>query len=210
MTRVKFDYSNYNKLCKKCETHVQSSSKHCNTCSRCVNDFDHHCKWLNNCIGKANYKAFALLLVGFIALTAVQFVTAMFSLLRVSNLQTKERESAEDLYNDLRVHYGACGALIGLSVVPCVFTCQLGFFHIWLRWKGLTTYEYILKKRMAKDPNFINPNFENAFEPYILKEDEPTRKQRRVPSVMPMDDKSLSGSIELSHSEDAPLKGKSS
>jgi palmitoyltransferase len=208
ITRQKFDFTSYNKLCKKCETHVQSSSKHCNSCDRCVNDFDHHCKWLNNCIGKANYRPFAVLLVSFILLTAVQFLSALFSILQVMSGQSDERSAAEDYYSDVRVHYGACGSLLGLSAVPCVLTCQLGLFHIWLWTKKMTTYEYILKKRMAKDPNFINPNFENAFEPYIHKETEQPQNHRRMPVVIPYDDKassSIVGSLEVSANENSPL-----
>lgn len=208
---IKFDLSPFNTICRICDTHVQSSSKHCNTCKRCVDGFDHHCKWLNNCIGQANYRMFVLLLVSFFLLTLVQLLTAIFSIIMVSKSNTDERSRAEDLYKDLKVHYGACGTLIGLATIPCILTCQLGLFHIWLHKKRQTTYQYILQKRIQKDPNYLSPNYENAFEPYLHTKKVNPDKTRRAPSVIPLNCKmkEIIGSEEMSGCEEAPLKDES-
>lgn len=205
----KQDYTDFNKICVKCETHVQFSSKHCSVCHRCVNDFDHHCKWLNNCIGGANYRQFGCLLISFAMLTAVQVVTAAFSLLQVLTPQSDERKTAEKYYNDIRVHFGAIGVLLSFAGISCVLVSQLGLFHIWLRCKRMTTYEYVLKRRLQKDSIINKRYFENTFEPFVAtSHNAPQHKIRRSPSVVPLNDnsQSMGSSLEMSGSENAPFK----
>eukprot|EP00892_Ulva_mutabilis_P012532 jgi/Ulvmu1/9651/UM054_0083.1 len=133
--------------CCLCKSHVDTSSKHCQACNKCVLGFDHHCVWLNCCIGSHNYKSFVALLALSILLFSAQLSVA---LLKVVISYTHP----EFLSGRLPFATTVTGVRVLLAIVAIVTLCatcltgDLLCFHLILRAKGLTTYEYILA---AKD-----------------------------------------------------------
>ena len=123
--------------CSLCDSIVDPSSKHCAQCNRCVAGFDHHCKWLNTCIGKTNYNCFVLLLF---SVLCHSLITLTFSL-QVFILGLKE--------NNVLI---CCFSFIfGVeSLVFASLDINLILLHLYLKLKGLSTYEYIVSKRMKK------------------------------------------------------------
>lgn len=118
--------------CVHCSTHVQPRSKHCWCCQKCVVGFDHHCPWLNNCIGEANYRFFVIL---------VWLMIAMLGMLCSSMVRSLSEEYSV--------------ALVSLLVVNFPFFCLLivlAVFHIFLYFKGITTYEYLKSKPVDLAP----------------------------------------------------------
>lgn len=121
-------------FCRICDLAVSLRAKHCGQCNRCTEGFDHHCKWLNNCIGDKNYRLFIVLVV-------VLSLDKVFILFFVVN-------SLIDSYSN--EEFGLFAGLILLATETC---CVLGFclnlliFHIYLKCVGITTYQYLLRRR---------------------------------------------------------------
>lgn len=147
--RLPFDESLYRFNCNACGTNVNNNAKHCSSCNRCVAGFDHHCKWLNNCIGKANYKGFCVLIAVLAACQAVQLV---FTAVAISRLAREDMDNIDHYLKSepiiplvlLFVHIFFAGVVfIGVSHLICL--------HIYLKWKGLTTFEWIKQRREAAD-----------------------------------------------------------
>ncbi|KAL0238868.1 hypothetical protein PCE1_004559 [Barthelona sp. PCE] len=136
-------------FCNYCNTTVRKESKHCRICNKCTERFDHHCVWLNNCIGNANYKAF------FVFLSISSFLVLVFLFLGVY-LVCSWLFKLQPVYNEYLRHSSPIFLLIGITVVTvisipcCVLILQLLFFHINLIAHNMTTFEFIVKQRMAK------------------------------------------------------------
>lgn len=172
-----FDHKKYPKICQVCKSHVNKDSKHCRDCGRCVLHFDHHCKWLNNCIGLKNYTWFVLLITSLQGLVTSHCVSGIKLTLEVI--------SNKDL--DLVLFEGQTEWYLGLlsffnllSAVVAFFNLQLLAFHLFLKLKGMTTYEYIVMRRnkpkanQVADANSLDKSskyeevpLEEIFEPYI-------------------------------------------
>ena len=138
--------------CSICKSRVQDYSKHCGQCNRCVNGFDHHCKWLNNCIGARNYRYFAVLIGSVSLLLVVEIVFGVVALQGVRTEDGRER---------LGNRYGVegkwvVGVMVGLGVdlvglIGCfVPLFRLVLLQLYLRKRGLTTYEYHMITRQRK------------------------------------------------------------
>ena len=119
---------------------MTKTSKHCGSCDRCVDGFDHHCKWLNNCIGSLNYRLFILLINSLEASEIILFSFEVHALTKYHN----------------RI-------VLALIIVDCILNffifLLVGYLisiHVWLKLKGITTYEYIKAKRKEKAKK-INP-----------------------------------------------------
>ena len=129
-------------MCSLCCTFVSSDSKHCSRCNRCVVRFDHHCKWLNNCVGGANYHLFVATI-----LAAAGFETVVVSFDVVAVVYWPSQ--SVDLMNDsstlalLLVH-------LAISLAADICVLQLIVMHVYLRCNHLTTYEYLLSKRLHR------------------------------------------------------------
>lgn len=121
-------------ICSACDTYVSQTAKHCARCDRCVEDFDHHCKWLNTCIGKCNYAWFCALLAVTEACQAVQFVFAL-------RLAIHQERNAE---------FGVLLVLITGSGLAILGASHLILLHCWLKYKGITTFEWIRTRRERK------------------------------------------------------------
>jgi palmitoyltransferase len=143
-----FDSESYSKQCPICRTHVLEKTKHCVECGRCTQDFDHHCKWLNNCIGVHNYRVFAGLITALQLmlsnLTAAGVLTAVQAL-----TDGAARDNIRRVFGgeELLGYYIASLMVTGLAGVLGVLNAHLLVFHIYLKAKGISTYEFILARR---------------------------------------------------------------
>ncbi|CAG9333181.1 unnamed protein product [Blepharisma stoltei] len=133
-----------NFMCTICKCYVTETSKHCGSCDRCVDNFDHHCKWLNNCIGKSNYKQFIRLIL---LLEANLVILLIFEILIIDKWKNKGLDIDEDIEN-------ADIFFIILDIIlNSIFLLLVGYliiFHIFLKFKKLTTYDWIRQRKKAK------------------------------------------------------------
>jgi len=140
--------------CSTDHTYVSASSKHCRRCNRCTEEFDHHCKWINNDIGKANYKAFFVMISSVMVFLTVYLVFAIIVTVNYANDHLLISNNVF-LYGDNRK--GILAGLIimwifmGLSCAFLVLDVNLVLFHIFLRYKGLTTFQYITAVEERKE-----------------------------------------------------------
>ncbi|CAD8085803.1 unnamed protein product [Paramecium sonneborni] len=119
-----------NCYCKICLAFVKGPSKHCKSCNRCTDQFDHHCIWLNNCIGSQNYKFFFILMF----LLELYLITVMIVSFMIKSI--------------------ICYIEIGITFLLLIPITFLLVMHIYFRFKGITTYEYILlKRKIAQKPS---------------------------------------------------------
>lgn len=146
-----FDSSRFSKQCPICETHVLEKTKHCMQCNRCTVDFDHHCKWLNNCIGKSNYRYF-LYLIAFLELMMMVSISAGISTTDQIFASQDLQGEVRDLFNTDSILWYYITSITVTSIAALVFGLNgnLIAFHIYIRAKGLSTYEFILEKREQK------------------------------------------------------------
>lgn len=128
--------ADYRAFCSLCNCNVELSSKHCGQCNRCVDKFDHHCKWLNNCVGGRNYKVFIWLICALQLTTAV--VIAFAAELLVDSEELNHREIV------------VIAVMLFANIGVFVANGQLILLHMWLKYKGMTTYEYIMLKRSQR------------------------------------------------------------
>lgn len=137
-------------FCTTCFKYVKENSRHCKICNKCVYKFDHHCTSLNNCIGEQNYSKFVKLLFSLQAYTLSQFIFSLLTIIRLTyysgithrllNIPTKASLS----FNFLTL-------LLSFSVFSLVTGLLL--LHLYLYYRGLTTYEYIISKRLTSNNN---------------------------------------------------------
>lgn len=140
-------------FCIICCSNINGSSKHCKKCNKCVEYFDHHCDWLNNCIGKANYSYFYFLLL--ILLIQLFYGTGICLYGFIKYIQWKN--SFDKIDND-KDRYSLPSAAITMilavsDLILGVNLTYLWLIHTWLKYKGITTYEYILMKIEARELN---------------------------------------------------------
>lgn len=133
-------------ICRLCKSNVSKTSKHCAPCGRCVNSFDHHCKWLNNCVGARNYKHFLVSVIGFFLNSLFIFIFTLELIIEYSE-NKGELEEIIDENESIKAWIAQTIILFGYSVISAVLLGNLLFFHIWLKCKGLTTFEYVLSRR---------------------------------------------------------------
>ena len=120
--------------CSICTSSVSPYSKHCGQCNRCVDNFDHHCRWLNTCIGDSNYKYFIMLIIS-LFVHMIEFL--LYSLVvGLSSLKSKDMLTTAISF-----------IFVSEASLVLIFDFNLICLHIYLKCKGLTTYEHITKKR---------------------------------------------------------------
>ena len=140
------EMENRPKTCGLCQMPIDESCKHCSYCNRCVVGFDHHCKWLNNCIGRRNYRYFLLCIT---SLEALLLTTLLGNLSALVCSVTDSGSTSQSVFGEKGtvVATAVLGAAVLAAAVGVVAVGQLIGFHVWLWKHGLTTFEYITKKR---------------------------------------------------------------
>jgi palmitoyltransferase len=136
-----------------CTTHVSDDAKHCIRCNTCVVGFDHHCKWLNNCIGSLNYKYFVALIVVLQTWTALLLVLSIILCYRVIEGLDISAAFLGVLSSD--VYLGLVVVTGSISFAVFIVNGHLIGFHVWLKKSGLSTYDFILRRRELMMQNSI-------------------------------------------------------
>ena len=133
--------------CYLCEINVGMTSKHCRYCDKCVVGFDHHCVWLNTCIGSKNYPWFFTTVLASALFTITSTILSIA--LVIESFNTPDRISSLSYYTPITLH--GVQALLLLSVLVFLgwtaMVCQLGGFHIYLVYRGISTYDFIVEQQ---------------------------------------------------------------
>jgi len=162
--RTKHRHVIENGRCHLCNiTTYGRHTKHCSICNKCVPRFDHHCKWLNNCIGGRNYPAFLACLVSTLitALSVTALALGELVLVNVCFVVDNEHWTNNNSNStDMNVTTPSASlpmpgtgsliliTIIGiLSTIAAILLIHLCFFHGYIACLGLTTYEYVRRKR---------------------------------------------------------------
>lgn len=133
---------------------VQPKSKHCRQCDKCVAGFDHHCVFLNNCIGTRNYGAFIALLCSIMASAACHSGIATYLLAQSSLALPSISGALSRIYGgriSTLVFRAVAGASASLAALVVVLVAELAAFHTFLHVRGLSTYEFVVLRRAARD-----------------------------------------------------------
>lgn len=154
--------SKFDALCTICDSPVNTNSKHCGHCNRCVSNFDHHCKWLNNCIGEYNYKLFLGCIYSLEACAIISCGLCTYA--GVGVIIEDESINTEILYF---MSDDALATLIlivaGFNLIIAIANGNLIGLHIWLKYKGMTTYEYIISMRNnSKKSRRVHSSLQNV------------------------------------------------
>ena len=124
------------KWCNTCRHYRSLSTIHCGSCGHkgtCIHNFDHHCVWLNNCIKTANYRLFVCYVVFMLA-------TCYFAVFSVVDLFLLSKKINT-------IHIGVLFGFFSLLIVlGAVFTTILVIFHLYLRKRRLSTYQFVRLK----------------------------------------------------------------
>lgn len=132
--------------CGADHTYVRSNSKHCRRCNRCTEEFDHHCKWINNDVGKANYKPFFMMISSVMVFLITYVVFAVILTVKYANDHMLV-ENNTYFYASEQDKILAGMVILWIIMVPAsaflILDINLVLFHIFLKMKGLTTFQYI-------------------------------------------------------------------
>lgn len=133
-------------FCTVCQITVHVTSKHCRLCNRCIYGFDHHCKWANNCIARNNYASFIWLLCSVCSASSVILAAGIKVL-----VEGDFSEKTEEAFNTKDSRGILAGAIVTMVISGCVTVhcCMLLSLHLFLKCKGLTTYEFIVLRRKS-------------------------------------------------------------
>ena len=133
--------------CRICRSVVMEGSKHCAKCDKCVEGFDHHCEWLNTCVGKSNYRMFFILTtfmtLAYLMKTLIAAYLICIILRNNGNLDVPEwyAEKNQEKYLILIICFSVKDPIV------LVVLMNLLAFHIYLKIRGITTYEYLMGKK---------------------------------------------------------------
>lgn len=143
----------YEYECDCWDWYVSKDTKHCKVCNRCVKTFDHHCIWLNNWVGYNNYRYFFILLTVYWLYCYLYLMVGVYSTIVVLH---KDKQ-------DIKPHIIAMISIsLWILVIKLVITLAasfLLFFHIYLWFKGISTYEYVVASREKKQRRLEEKEF---------------------------------------------------
>ncbi|XP_072365964.1 palmitoyltransferase ZDHHC11 isoform X1 [Scyliorhinus torazame] len=168
LDRAKHPHVIQNQHCYLCEVDVGVKAKHCSTCNKCISEFDHHCKWLNNCVGGRNYWFFFHTVVS--AVLGILMIVLVILYVFIQQFVNPEELRTAPQFEKIR---GNNTWLVFLPIAP-VETTQTGIlviagitillglasllllghllgFHLYLLFKNLSTYEYVVRERRNQD-----------------------------------------------------------
>lgn len=145
----------HNTLPPLAQRFVSRHSKHCRECGHCTAGFDHHCMWVNACVGRANYRAFLVLLCSLVLLLATQLGLSIWlahGCLFVPGDAVAARLTAAFGAGGAshRAAAAAAGMLIGsaaAAAAPLYGLADLLLLHAVLAARGISTFEYIMANR---------------------------------------------------------------
>eukprot|EP00403_Amphidinium_massartii_P010200 CAMPEP_0178415620 /NCGR_PEP_ID=MMETSP0689_2-20121128/23644_1 /TAXON_ID=160604 /ORGANISM="Amphidinium massartii, Strain CS-259" /LENGTH=384 /DNA_ID=CAMNT_0020036943 /DNA_START=122 /DNA_END=1277 /DNA_ORIENTATION=+ len=120
-------------FCAICQSAVQPLTKHCWECQKCVERFDHHCPWLNTCVGGRNYASF------FAAAFALQINISILMVVSAVALICLD-VSSQSIFRVI-----ALLAMLGMHIPLWILDTGL-LLHVYLCFKGITTYELLTGK----------------------------------------------------------------
>ncbi|KAL4157725.1 hypothetical protein PRNP1_003510 [Phytophthora ramorum] len=119
-------------------------TRHCGRCNKCIPGYDHHCVYLNTCIGSRNYPLFVGLLSCSTLLLFTQQIVTGYAISRL--LASGQGDGS----NTRAV------VLCALSILPLLeffFLVVLGSFHLYIAFRGLTTYEWLYQWLGRRHPD---------------------------------------------------------
>mmetsp|Transcript_26388 Transcript_26388/g.59073 ORF Transcript_26388/g.59073 Transcript_26388/m.59073 type:complete len:239 (+) Transcript_26388:212-928(+) len=132
-----------------------TTEKYCRIHKKRIAGLDHFCEWLNVSIGRSNYVAFLLL----VAAGLVQFcLQIIFGVLVLVGTQG-QHGAVPILLQVIAV------LLIGVSLPIATAYSMLFFFHLYLGWRGISTYDYTIEQsKKHKQPREakVPANHENS------------------------------------------------
>lgn len=155
---VNFDTSKYEYHCQICDAHVLAGSKHCGQCNRCTSGFDHHCRYLNNCVGEQNYDQFFKLIIWVFWMCLLHNITNGFVIYQILAESEELKQNHVDVYAmELGFHFFVTlVVVVFFNTLALLFLTHLIFFHIELKYKGLTTYEFLkLKENVTRESKIV-------------------------------------------------------
>ena len=193
--RSKFVHVIENGRCHLCDIPISSPrTKHCSVCNKCVDVFDHHCKWLNQCIGKRNYWWFIASVV--LALTlALVFCVLAFTLagLHFGNGDQTRTFNSTTVYNrtfvffnhnvDESVYFSVVISSSVIALVAAALLIHLCVFHAYIKYVGITTYEFVRSNMVEQDACEVESNPDSAVQWEALERqhgDDPRPKDKRL------------------------------
>ncbi|CAG6015562.1 unnamed protein product [Menidia menidia] len=153
--------------CYLCDVKVGNKVKHCGVCNKCVENFDHHCKWLNTCVGGRNYWFFFIALVsatmGVLLLNVVILFIFVQHYLDPHSLRTAPQFNTA-LGNTTWLVFlplapmktSSAGLLVLafftviLSTICLLLLTHLLAFHLYLFYKGMSTFDYVKLRRQKE------------------------------------------------------------
>lgn len=127
--------------CMYWQSFVSSEAKHWKSWNRWVLDFDHHCIWLNNWVGYNNYRYFfSIIIIGSIFSFFILGLTILV-------IVKAERLKYIDPATVTRVYLAV---FLVAKLIITVLIWALTSFHIYLYYKGLSTFEFLCGDKPRK------------------------------------------------------------